>query len=183
MRNPTDIKLCIPLSHKYCLFRRPTYQLTQVVVCVILRCIILVSVCVMSGYCVISGCHVKLHHSCVCVMSCYCVCVISGCHVKLHHSCISLCHVIFFVFFCMCHFRVFCISCYYVYFVSRSMSAVIMRCQPLSHQEFCHLNFHLPSSFDFIPSLFCLFVCFIFVFYLPTPLFYFCFLFAPSSKR
>ena len=139
MRNPTDIKLCISLSHKYCLFRRPTYQLTQVVVCVILRCIILVSVCVMSGYC-----------------------VISGCRVKLHHSCISLCHVCF-SFFCMCHFRVFCISCYYVYFMSRLMSAVIMRCQPLSHQEFCHLNFHLPSSFDFIPSLF-----------------YFCVLFAHS---
>ena len=115
LRNPADIKLCMSLSHKYCLFTRLTYQLTQVEVCVILRCIILVSVCVMSGCCVISGCHVKLHHSCVgvcrvmllcvsfqgvmsscivlvsvCVMSCYCIHVISECfafHVTVCISC------------------------------------------------------------------------------------------------
>ena len=134
MRNPADIRLCISLSHKYCLFRRPTYQLTQVVVCVILRCIILVSECVMSGYCVISGCHVKLHHSCV-----------SLCHVMLLY--VSFQSILHFMLLCVFHVEV--------------------QCQPLSHQEFCHLNFHLPSSFDFILSLFCLF--------------YFCFLFAHSS--
>ena len=159
MRNPTDIKLCISLSHKYCLVRGPTYQLTQVEVCVILRCIILVSVCVMSGYCVISGCHVKLHHSCVSVCHVMLLCVsfqgvMSSCIIPVS-VCVMSCY-------CMCHFRAFCISCYCVYFMSRCdvscyhirNSAIWISIFPVHLTSFLHC-----------------FVC----------LFYFCFLFAHSS--
>ena len=179
MRNPTDIKLCISLSHKYLIFRRPTYQLTQVVVCVILRCIILVSVCVMSGYCVISGCHVKLHHSCV-----------------------SLCHV---MLLCVCHFRVSCqaasflyqsVSCHVFLYVSfQSVLHFMLLCVfrvkvDVSRYHVMSaiitsgiLPFEFPSSqFIWLHSFIVLFVClfyfcficpllyFIFAFYLPPPL-------------
>ena len=174
MRNPTDIKLCISLSHKYCLVRGPTYQLTQVEVCVILRCIILVSVCVMSGYCVISGCHVKLHHSCVSVyhVMLLCVCVsfqgvMSSCIIPVS-VCVMSCY-------CMCHFRAFCVSCYCVYFMSRcDVSFITSGILPFEFRS---------SQFIWLHSFIVLFVCFIFVFYLPTPLFCFCFLFTHSSKR
>ena len=103
-------------------------------------CIILVSVCVVSCYCV---CHFRVS----CQAASF-LCQSASCHVIVYMSFQSVLHfMLLFVFH------------------------VEVRCQPLSHQEFCHLNFHLPSSFDFIPSLYCLLVfCFVFVFYLPTPL-------------